>query len=369
LLYTGAARYAENVERYFGVFGREQVHCIVFDDFVRDTGAAYRRTLEFLGVDPTFQAELDPRRANERMRMLAVRQICELTPELVRRIQFRTMKLHDGPATPAPLAAETAARLRQLFAEDVARLGAVLGRDLGAWTRGEAVAPVPPVAPKVPGGDRLAGVRALRSFPPELRAKHDKVETLERKFARWQSLRVPELSLEQLPYNPLWPAWFAGERTRLAAALGPRTLRIEHFGSTAVAGLSSKNIVDIAIGLDGPPGPEIASALAAAGYENYGNSPLDPETVWFWRLLSDRAFVLHVAASDRLWIDEQVDMREYLRTHPEERDHYREQKRRLAEEKAEDLLHYSLRKLAITVDMVDRARTWRGAAVSPRPRA
>ena len=72
----------------------------------------------------------------------------------------------------------------------------------------------PPKPAPARKGDVLASVRALKSFPPELRAKHDKVETLERKFARWQRMRVPELSLEQCPYDPAWAVWFAEEASR-----------------------------------------------------------------------------------------------------------------------------------------------------------
>lgn len=367
LLYTDAARSAEKVERYFEIFGRENVHCILFDDFVRDTAAVYRQTLQFLGVDPELQVELDLGRANQRVRMLAIRQLRQLPPELMRRIQFHTMKLHDAAGPRPTLAAETAERLRALFAADVARLGTLLGRDLEPWTRGEALAPVPRKAPR---GDMLASVRALKSFPPELRAKHDKVETLERKLSRWQKIRVPELSLEQRPYSPAWSTWFAEEQARIAAALGPRVVRIEHFGSTSVPGLSSKNIVDVAVGLEGPPDAAAEAALAGLGYASYGNSPVDPETVWLWKLGDDRAFVLHVCDHRRPWIGEQADMREYLRAHPEERDRYAERKRLLAEEKGQGLLQYSLRKLALTVDMVDRAQTWRtaaGPATEPAP--
>jgi hypothetical protein len=140
LIYTDVARHAAKVERYFAVFGRENVHCILFDDFVRDTAAVYRRTLEFLGVDPAFEAELDPRRASQRVRMLGIRQLRHLPPEVKRRMQFEQMKLHEGPSR-GPLSPELAACLRELFAGDVARLGALLGRDLSAWTRGEPVAP------------------------------------------------------------------------------------------------------------------------------------------------------------------------------------------------------------------------------------
>jgi hypothetical protein len=140
LLYTDIARYAAQVERYLDAFGRENVHCIVFDDMVRDTAAVYRQALEFLGVDPGFEAELDPRRANERVRMMAIRQLARTPPEVRRRIQFKDMRLHES-APRIPLPAELAARLRELFATDVARLGALLDRNLTAWTRGEAVEP------------------------------------------------------------------------------------------------------------------------------------------------------------------------------------------------------------------------------------
>jgi len=141
LIYTDVAKHAAKVERYFEVFGRENVHCILFDDFVRDTAAAYRRTLEFLGVDPAFEAELDPGRAAQRARMLGIRQLRHTPPEVKRRMQFEQLKLHEGPSR-GPLSPELAARLRELFAGDVARLGSLLGRDLSAWTRGEPVAPV-----------------------------------------------------------------------------------------------------------------------------------------------------------------------------------------------------------------------------------
>lgn len=371
LLYTAAARYAGDVERYFTVFGRENVHCVLFDDFVRDTPAAYRQTLAFLGVDPGFQAELDRRRAAERVRLQAILQLRRLAPEVRSRIQFKEMQQHAA-APRQPLAPATAARLRGLFAEDVARLGRLLGRDLGAWTRGESV---PPAGEGGEGRPRLRrvfdSVRALRRVPPELRGRHDQVESLERKFARWQTMRVPELALDQQPANPAWPAWFAAERERIAGTLGPLSgpLRIEHFGSTSVPGLSSKNVIDMAVGL--APGADAAAAaacLAELGYEGYGNSPVDPETVWLWRIADDRAFCVHLGDRGRPWIDEQVDMRDYLAAHPEERDRYAAVKRRLAEERGQGLLQYSMAKLATTMEMVEKARKWRGSgAFEARP--
>jgi GrpB-like predicted nucleotidyltransferase (UPF0157 family) len=368
LLYTEAARYAGKVERYFEVFGRENVHCILFEDFTRDTAAVYRRTLEFLGVDPGFEAELDPRRASLRVRMQAIRQLRHAPAEVKRRMQFKEMKQHEGAAPRAALSAELSARLRDLFAEDIARLGALLGRDLGEWAR-----PNGNGKPAQSGArlrEVLESVRVLKKIPPEIRAKHERVETLERKFSRWQRVRVPDLPLQQRPYNDAWPSWFADERARIAGALGPPALLIEHFGSTSVPGLSSKNIIDIAVGLDGPPGrAELLGGLAGIGYENHGNSPIDPETLWLWRLEEERAFVIHLCGRGRPWMDEQMDLRDYLRAHPGERDRYADLKRRLAAEIDQSFLQYTISKMSMSIEMIDKAREWRAGSGPGEPRA
>jgi GrpB-like predicted nucleotidyltransferase (UPF0157 family) len=44
-------------------------------------------------------------------------------------------------------------------------------------------------------------------------------------------------------YDPRWPTRFAELRDRLAAALGPLAVRIEHVASTAVPGLAAKPII------------------------------------------------------------------------------------------------------------------------------
>jgi hypothetical protein len=48
--YRAAARYTDQVQRYFAVFGRERVHVVIYDDLVADTAGVYRQTLDFLGI-------------------------------------------------------------------------------------------------------------------------------------------------------------------------------------------------------------------------------------------------------------------------------------------------------------------------------
>jgi hypothetical protein len=150
LIYTDVVRHAAKVERYLTAFGRDNVHCIVFDDFVRDPAGVYRGTLEFLGVDPAFQPEFDQQRAAQLLRQSYIRQLRHTPAEVQRRMEFQRRKRHQGPPRP-PLAEDLAAGLRDLLAADVERLGSLIGRDLSPWTRGEKVPPVQP-ASQAPAG-------------------------------------------------------------------------------------------------------------------------------------------------------------------------------------------------------------------------
>jgi GrpB-like predicted nucleotidyltransferase (UPF0157 family) len=69
-----------------------------------------------------------------------------------------------------------------------------------------------------------------------------------------------------VPYNARWPEEFAGIGAELRAALGDLALRIDHIGSTAVPGLSAKDVIDIQITVASLDPDPIAAALARAGF-------------------------------------------------------------------------------------------------------
>ena len=48
-------------------------------------------------------------------------------------------------------------------------------------------------------------------------------------------------------YDPAWPLRFESEHAKIKAALGSRAHAVEHVGSTSVAGLAAKPIVDICV--------------------------------------------------------------------------------------------------------------------------
>jgi hypothetical protein len=141
LFYRDVGRYSEQVARYLDLFGEPQVHIIIFEEFRADPATAYRRTLEFLGVDPTFQPEF--RVVNEGVARRSPRlQRFLLAPRLVRlarlvfprRVRPLVGRAWDALSTRdtrrAPLDPAIAGQLRQELLPDIVRLGQLIGRDL-----------------------------------------------------------------------------------------------------------------------------------------------------------------------------------------------------------------------------------------------
>lgn len=60
----------------------------------------------------------------------------------------------------------------------------------------------------------------------------------------------PDDSVEVVPYSDAWPGQFEQERLALEEALGEVASSVEHIGSTAVPGLSSKPTIDLLVVVD-----------------------------------------------------------------------------------------------------------------------
>ncbi|MFL6141950.1 MAG: shikimate dehydrogenase [Labedaea sp.] len=164
------------------------------------------------------------------------------------------------------------------------------------------------------------------------------------------------------PYNPEWPAWYAAERARVTAALGPRVLRIEHTGSTSVPGLPAKPIIDVLL-LVTDPADEAAylPALERAGYLLRLREPDWYQHRLFHRRITEGAdhdVNLHVFAPDTgaVEIGRMLAFRDWLRTHPEDRDLYATTKRRLATRNWKYVQHYADAKSSVISDILARAQ-------------
>jgi hypothetical protein len=138
--YEGGGRYADAVQCYFDVFGRDRVLVLLFEELVGAYDATARARLEaFLGIDlppgPLPRANVSGRLesrpldwilGNATLRTLRQR----LLPPGVRVRLSQRIRSRLAVERPA-LAPETRAFLERHFAPDVARLEGVLGRQTG----------------------------------------------------------------------------------------------------------------------------------------------------------------------------------------------------------------------------------------------
>lgn len=147
LLYSEVAKYAEQVERYIEVFGRDRVHDILYEDFADDPAASYRETLRFLDIADDFTpSQFEVVNPNKRVRSETVRHFLARPPQLPRRIiraavprvvrravYERAKGLNLTNPERVPLSDTTRDHINKLFRADVKRLGEILERDLTRW--------------------------------------------------------------------------------------------------------------------------------------------------------------------------------------------------------------------------------------------
>jgi hypothetical protein len=145
LFYRHSVRFAEQLERYFDVFGRERVHVMLHDDLVRDGAGVVRGCLEFLGVDPSLAAAPPKSNENRRVRsplvqrlIFAPRLLLPLAPFLrrfpvVRAVRTRMLEMNSEARPRAPMDPELRRRLTEEFRPEIERLGRLIERDLSGW--------------------------------------------------------------------------------------------------------------------------------------------------------------------------------------------------------------------------------------------
>lgn len=143
-----------------------------------------------------------------------------------------------------------------------------------------------------------------------------------------------------VPYSERWPAEFARVGRRLRGVLGGRALRIDHIGSTAVAGLDAKDRIDVQVEV---ADLDDANPLGGAGYVEFApvadHEPPGAEAVpadWAKRLFqnppAERPTNIHVRREGRPNARYALLFRDYLRAHPAAAAAYADLKRRLAAE-------------------------------------
>jgi GrpB-like predicted nucleotidyltransferase (UPF0157 family) len=160
--------------------------------------------------------------------------------------------------------------------------------------------------------------------------------------------------IELHDYDPGWPEAYRRQAACVGRALAARALRIEHVGSTSVAGLAAKPIIDIALEVpDSSDESAYAADLEAAGYTLRIREP-----GWFEHRLFTRpapAVNLHVFSHGCSEFDRMVRFRDWLRVSDADRDLYGAAKRELAGREWTDVQQYADAKTDVITEILTRA--------------
>lgn len=141
--YKGKGFYAQQLERYFELFDREQIKIYLYEELVKDSVALVQDAYKFLGVDDSFVPDLT------RMNVSGVPKSRFLHSLLTRDNQLKTLakvvipksfrygistKIKKKNLGSKPvMSVETRNQLTEFYREDILRLQEIINQDLTHW--------------------------------------------------------------------------------------------------------------------------------------------------------------------------------------------------------------------------------------------
>ena len=165
--------------------------------------------------------------------------------------------------------------------------------------------------------------------------------------------------VELVPHDPAWAGRAAAESARLSEAIGATLIRIEHVGSTSIAGIVAKPTIDLM--------PIVRSLseldarrphVEALGYVWRGEFGIPGRRYCILEQQGRRLFHVHCQQDGHPEVARTLDFRDYLRAHPEEARAYEALKRVAAAAHPDDTLAYSNAKSDWIRACIERAAEW-----------
>lgn len=150
VFYTHIAKYYDQVKRYLDIFGKDSVHIILFDDFVRNPEGEYRKVLSFLGLRDVMPESFESLNPNKAARSRAVLRFIINPPKFVKTLGRVILPHHSGRREAvmdtlwkmntkyeqrAPIKNETKEKLKDIYRGDVEKLQQLINRDLSNWLK------------------------------------------------------------------------------------------------------------------------------------------------------------------------------------------------------------------------------------------
>lgn len=145
------------------------------------------------------------------------------------------------------------------------------------------------------------------------------------------------------PYSVIFPQLFEKEKKRISFHV-KNILKIEHIGSTSVQNLGGKGIIDIGIATKKEDMENASKELQELGYE-FRPSFRTVDRFYFVSCLPDpeegkRRYHIHLTYPESSDWKGFIELRDYLRTHPEAVQEYAEIKKQAALESNQIGEHY-----------------------------
>lgn len=172
------------------------------------------------------------------------------------------------------------------------------------------------------------------------------------------TLGLAREAVQVVPYQLEWVQCFQEEAAILRAILKEHALQVEHIGSTAIAGMEAKPIIDLMVAV---PSLEQAKALVptieALGYEYLAEEP-PPDRLFFAKgPRSKRTHHLSLTEPTATFYRRMLIFRDYLRTHVPVAEEYRKLKRELAQKYPAQRALYTAGKGSFVERVLEWART------------
>lgn len=159
-----------------------------------------------------------------------------------------------------------------------------------------------------------------------------------------------------VPYDEKWKHEFERIKTELLSVLENYIIAIEHVGSTSVEGIAAKPIIDIDIVIKDYNSLEnVKEKLAQIGYTHEGDLGIKDRQAFKYgekpHLMKHHLYVCPEYSEE---LKRHIAFRNYLRSHPDDRDWYGEVKMLAAKRYPEDINSYMIAKSPCAVEIINR---------------
>jgi GrpB-like predicted nucleotidyltransferase (UPF0157 family) len=170
--------------------------------------------------------------------------------------------------------------------------------------------------------------------------------------------------IEICPYSDKWPKLYEQEYTLITNTLPAGMVnRIEHFGSTSVPGLSSKNTIDILMEVEfnETSDQQLIGLMKSLSYDfNWQNEGDQTHMVFVKGYdpsnLGQQTYHIHAGPKKHpLW--DRIYFRDHLRKKPEVAHEYETLKKKLANKFKHDRVAYRIAKTEFVKEVTDIAKT------------